>query len=487
MHSCKSTHESHILLFAVKDSLLRIKKLHKIHEKLATMNTSTPGLTKDDPFLLMHSIKSIDNYNGREESNLVDEWFDRLHAFVIDPSNNLDESTEDSESDNGDKEAIDLTGTYTSIIRGYSKANAAEKASRALKRMQELSEFNSISATSGINSIASVDLKVNAYNLVLGYYNAKDDSLVLKKLSMLDTMIAAARNADSASPVPIPNDQSFTSCIKALATLADPVKAMEESDRITAAFESLVKNNIVSPSTKVHNSNIDLYINLFSGRDSPSSVGSLLSICTGVVNRMERLAPLYPGISPDKSTLTLLLKACSVNDGSSENRLQRMDRAEQIFQDLSGAGAGEESKLTDKCYFHMMKCVSNNIGDPEEKKTKIMHLFSQASGAGLVSADVLKMLRTNITNEEYTQIAGNGRLADKWIANVTSGLALYTDGTAGGAGKNARRQGKSTSNWSKKQRERDESMQNRKQAKTEKKLLKRERERKASPRRRETT
>lgn len=54
----------------------------------------------------------------------------------------------------------------------------------------------------------------------------------------------------------------------------------------------------------------------------------------------------------------------------------------------------------------------------------------------------------------YRLTVGKGRLADKWIANVTSPLAQkvrYTDGTKGGKGKHARRKGKSTSNWKQKE------------------------------------
>ena len=77
-----------------------------------------------------------------------------------------------------------------------------------------------------------------------------------------------------------------------------------------------------------------------------------------------------------------------------------------------------------------------------------------------------------VSEDDYVKIVGDGRLPQNWIKNVTSGRALYSDGTTGGEGKNARRKGKSTSNWVQKQRVRKESVATRKQAKTEKKWLK---------------
>ncbi len=47
-------------------------------------------------------------------------------------------------------------------------------------------------------------------------------------------------------------------------------------------------------------------------------------------------------------------------------------------------------------------------------------------------------------------------LADDWVVNVTSRIAVYTDGLTGGEGKIATRKGKSTSDWPKGQREQSE-------------------------------
>ena len=98
---------------------------------------------------------------------------------------------------------------------------------------------------------------------------------------------------------------------------------------------------------------------------------------------------------------------------------------------------------------------------------KIKKLFAGACSKGLCSADVLKVFRNSVSEEDFVATVGSGRLADNWVANVRSGKALYTDGTTGGKGKNARRKGKSTSDWAKKQRRREEELQHRKMAKEE--------------------
>ena len=482
---------------------------------------------RDDPFFLMHSIKSVKNFQRREEADLVDDWFDRLHGFVLNPPNEQISKGSDDGNDNPDvsdvqngdhrsMQAIDLTGTYTSIIRGYVKLrkepSAGEKAWVALQRMQDLSALSESKIT-----IATVDLKIKPFNLFLGSPNdahgTNHENLILaRKVSLLDTLIDSAkkgstRPTESQSPslssssstfsFPLPNEQSFVGCIKALSSLKNPEKIAKEAERIVTAYESLIEDHIIPSSPKVHNAIIELYIDTF-GKDKSASIGSLLSICVAVSKRMEGLASSHPDIAPDIFTRTLFLKACSIDDHNPETRLERYEKAEQIMKVLERENTGKadddhdnmegdssklKSKLNDKCYFYMMKCVSNTISDPEEKRGKIIDLFKKATDGGFVSADVLKILRTNTTNEIYTDIVGNGRLADRWVENVTSGLALYTDGTTGGAGKNARRKGKSTSNWMRKQSDRKNAMQSRNDSKMEKKRLKREREAKGKRRR----
>eukprot|EP01083_Nonionella_stella_P282016 959808_1 len=154
-----------------------------------------------------------------------------------------------------------------------------------------------------------------------------------------------------------------------------------------------------------------------------------------------------------------------------------------------------KNKINDKCFFYMMKCITNNTNDSDSDsksdsdsanttKEQIKGVFQQACKGGFVSADVLQMLRLTMSEEEFEDIVGDGRLADDWVVNVTSGVALYTDGSTGGEGKNARRKGKSTTDWAKKQRVKSERIRAGKEAKAERKRLKKIREQKASSRRR---
>ena len=430
----------------------------------------------------MHSIKSVQNYGSPEERVLVDDWFDRLHNSVINSPSQDGDFTEIADINNAGKEAIDLSGTYTSIIRGYAKMrrqpDAAEKSLQALNRMRELHELASLSES----PVATVDLKINAFNLFLGSTIApKDYGMLSKKLALLNDLIEPVSDGKDSSinKKPLPNDQSFVSCLKALSMLSDPLQATNEAARITAAYESLVSGKRVELSPKVHNSTINLYIEILA-RDK-DSIGSMIPICTGILQRMKQLAQSDPDVGPDTYTYTSILKACSIDDTNPDNKVERYEKATQIFHHL--VDAKNDLKVNDKCYFYMMKCVANTSIDPEERSSRIIELFSEAASKGLVSADVLKTLRSNASNEVFTQIAGDGRLADNWVENVTSSLALYTDGTTGGAGKNARRKGKSTSNWAKKENERKGNIMHRKHAKIDKKRLKHERELKGKRRR----
>jgi hypothetical protein len=198
----------------------------------------------------------------------------------------------------------------------------------------------------------------------------------------------------------------------------------------------------------------------------------------------------------DVHTWALMLRACAADDGDNINRIERMEVAESIYNELImdddyDDNDNVKNKINDKCFFYMMKCITNNTNDSDSDsdsanttKEQIKGVFQQACKGGFVSADVLQMLRLTMSEEEFEDIVGDGRLADDWVVNVTSGVALYTDGSTGGEGKNARRKGKSTTDWAKKQRVKSERIRAGKEAKAERKRLKKIREQKASSRRR---
>jgi hypothetical protein len=187
---------------------------------------------------------------------------------------------------------------------------------------------------------------------------------------------------------------------------------------------------------------------------------------------MNNLASNFPEMASDKTTYALLLKAYSLDDGDESNRIQRLSEAQKIYSDLTSKPLDEQ---IDKVYFFMMKCINNNhTSNSEERVKQISEVFRRAASNGMVSADVLKMLRKSVSPFDFESIVGDGRLSENWICNVTSGKALYTDGTMGGEGKNARRKGKSTSDWAKKQRKRTLAIQLRKEEKAKKRQLRKQ-------------
>mmetsp|Transcript_5380 Transcript_5380/g.6892 ORF Transcript_5380/g.6892 Transcript_5380/m.6892 type:complete len:770 (-) Transcript_5380:35-2344(-) len=436
-----------------KQSMERIRKIHDIHDQLISSNC--PELLKDDPFLLMHSIKSISDF--KTDAVLAEKWFDRLHSYVTDRNNALDcVITED----NAPKNQVDLTGTYMTMLRGLSRLGAV-KSHSILEKMHELNDFNAAARVDGLNHCATIEIKTNAYNSVLGYCHKQQD--VSLAIDLLQKMIKYAIACDVESAVPLPNDQTFENVITSLALMNDTNASKVHAERFVQVYEQFVKDQIVQPSTKVHNAYIAFLANQFGDSDD------LLRICDNTIDRMNLLANDTPKFKPDVETKANILKACAVDHGNLMVRTEKIERATAIFDELM------IDSMIDKCILHMMRCVAHHLLDEEEKKNEMKKLFSLASNNGFVSADVLKELKSNVSAEEFTDLVGDGRLANNWVTNVTSKLALYTDFTNGGAGKNAKRKGKSTSNWMKKQKQRGALIEERKRLKIEKKRLKKKR------------
>lgn len=452
----------------LKDSLQKIQKLHKLHDRLAAANIS--GINADDPFLLAHSIKSIRNYNSEFESNLVDKWFDRLHKSLMSKVTKIQPQIDTTEADQDDSsnQSFDFTGTYNAIIRGYGKlrgkGDSADKAYDALLRMQEISK---LSIKDGDETV-TVNVKVNSYNLVLDAFTMKSsEAYALRSLKLLDDMIQSMTAENSL--IPAPNDQSFANCVYSLTSISDRDDSKEKAYSLVRSYEGFVKKGYIQPSTKVHNACIDVYTQLYREEKSASM---LLSLCKSIRTRMNNLASNFPEMAPDKTTYALLLKAYSLDDGDESNRIQRLSEAQKIYSDLTSKPLDEQ---IDKVYFFMMKCINNNhTSNSEERVKQISEVFRRAASNGMVSADVLKMLRKSVSPFDFESIVGDGRLSENWICNVTSGKALYTDGTMGGEGKNARRKGKSTSDWAKKQRKRTLAIQLRKEEKAKKRQLRKQ-------------
>ncbi len=427
----------------------RIQLLHTYHEDLASMNGSP--LDRDDPFLLMHSLKSVDDF--MEDGIYVEEWLQRLHSHVLDRSNAF--------KDMGNGDRIDLTGTYNSILRGFVREGLVEKANGVFHQMLELSNHNRCIEMDGLASPATIDLKTNACNLLLGSCRKRIHLPIA--IQLLNQMIDSMRgdtNADQS--LPPPDHESFAIVVSNLSQMADMNAAWNIGEKFLVEFEKKVKEKKITASTDVHNAYIELLSSHFGHRED------LLVMCNEVIDRMSKIALSCPGLRPDTNTWNAYLKACAVNCEDVQIKLERLTSAKQIFEQIS---SGAKGQLTDKSFQYMMKCTSN-IEDNEEKEDEIKSLFQQASQMGFVNAEVLQLLKQNVSDEDFTQIVGNGRLADNWIKNVTSVLVRYTDFTNGGANKNARRKGKSTSDWAKKQRRREEQYRARKEAKLERRRRK---------------
>lgn len=450
-------------------ALAKIIKINKIHDQFAKHRVD--GIVKDDPFLLMHSLKSIKNYRNKNERLVLNEWFNQLHVFVLDPSNTGyfsepalsisnsistgEISADDCQSDNeGNLKQINLTAIYTSIIRDYARLrgdmHAASKARDVLEKMHDVNNYHLQSKAEGLQSLANVCIQVNTYNLVIGAYaNSKGNENVEAALELLQRMVDSWAKGDNKSAIPHPDETSFSHCINALSNTNDETTAIKESHRLIKIFESIYNgsNSTFSPTAQVYNSCLDLYCEKLANKQE------LMSTCSKMVKRMKHLSFEFPDVEPDVKTSSLLLKACSLVDGHALAKIEALETAVQIFNELVGKeskGAIQKLTTNDRCYLYMMRCILNLVSDAEEIQSKNLDLFLEACNKGMVSVNVLKAFEKSVTREVFIKVAGNGRLPEKWTSNVTSVKPTYTDGTTGGPGKNARRKGKGSSKWTNK-------------------------------------
>ena len=474
----------------------RIVDLNAIHFTYAQSNVQ--GVHRNDPFVLMASLKGLRNYRKKEEIELGEHWITRLFAFVKDPGNReycestvlqipttrtapADESSFDN--DEGANETVSSIApakqafvngspSFTKHIRELAKLRGTDGA--AAMARQTLDRMHEIAVDGNDSGIASMDIGENAYNLVIGLYrDSQEEGHATEAVFLLDEMIASWKvqtlNDPSSSTetrskiVPFPSAQTFKYCIESLAYVKDTSTLWSESRRLLDEYELMCDKGDIEVSTKPYNATLESLVKCM--RNDPK----LLSRVSEVVARMNEMAERFPEIEPDVFSASMVLHACSFVTGDEKEKSVAFATAEGTFKELeqNELNGSEEHKMTDKCYFHMMRCIVGLCLDQEEKQEKIKKLFAGACSKGLCSADVLKAFRNSVSEEDFVATVGSGRLADNWIANVRSGKALYTDGTTGGKGKNARRKGKSTSDWAKKQRRREEELQHRKMAKEE--------------------
>lgn len=479
-------------------SLKRIIDLNAIHFTYA--QNKVQGVHRNDPFVLMASLKGLRNYRKKEEMELGEHWMSRLFAFVTDPANReYCESTaqksqpvrsasadDASQTNNEDfNQAVNIeesslaeskretfvncSPSFTKHIRELAKLRGGDTTTGAMAR-NTLDRMHEIAMDENRAGIASMEIGENAYNLVIGLYrDSKDEGHATEAVYLLDEMISSWK-AKSNKNAPFPSAQTFKYCIESLAYAKDDITLLTESKRLLDEYELMCDKGDIEPATKPYNATLESLVKRM--RRDPK----LLSRVTEVVTRMNEMAERFPTIEPDVFSASMVLQACSYVTGDENDKSSAFKTAEGTFEELEQSeltGDEEHSKMTDKCYFHMMRCVTNLCLDQEDKQERIKRLFTGACSKGLCSADVLKIFRNSVSEEDFIATVGSGRLADNWVANVRSGKALYTDGTTGGKGKNARRKGKSTSDWAKKQRRKEEERQHRKMAKEERKQKRR--------------
>ncbi|KAL7541623.1 hypothetical protein ACHAWF_006990 [Thalassiosira exigua] len=453
-----------------KQSLDRIIALNQIHDSVSeSAEIHIPGMYRNDPYVRFHSIKSLKSLQTKEERDVGMKWLRDLHEFVTSPENSdygrwtskASESANDPSADGDENEerapavrpqTIDVTSAYTALIRLLAKLRGADGAAAdAREILNYMHEVHNLFAKGAEDpdsraAIASVEIRANAYNLVLGLYrDSKDSEDAAKAVELLRRMVAAGdESGEDRNGVPLPTEQSFEFAIGALANLSDGGEAIEEAERL---IELMRGQEHVDPSVAAYNALIAVCNKQLFGK------AELFDKALGVLDGMKEARKEAPGVTPTPETFALVMKACSLSEHGDHEKV--LDSASKLFNELEGQESDKESAvaLTDRAYFYMMKCTERHmVGDQDAKKERIMDLFSDACQRGLCSANVLTLFRNAVSEEEYRLTVGDGRLADPWIANVRGPRALYTDGSQGGAGKHARRKGKSTSDWAKKQR-----------------------------------
>ena len=428
-------------------SAARIDLLKSIHDELCTATDGQIGkLHPDDPYVLFHCIKSIKTFNIAAMMTKGYDWLGSLHDFVVDPQNagyfgsvGADESSPQS---------IDVTSAYLHVIRltarlRDSSPDAASKARDVLDKMHEVHRLSKSGherpgEASALPSVATADVRYNAYNLVLGLYrdsrNADDSS---KALDLIERMIDPRTSSTGDSiGVPLPTIDSFVYTVLALGKMTDSAKAIREAERLIGLLEV---DERLGASVTVYNAYIALLNKAYHGQEI------LFDKAMATLATMDEKSETNKSVKPDSETVALVMKACSISRHNDRGRI--LSVVSQLFNKMLEQEPNDKSheSLTDYIYFNKMKSIELYETDADVKKERIETLFSEACQRGLVSAAVLSILRGAVSAKDFELTVGKGRLPDHWIANCVGPRALYTDGSRGGEGKLVNRKGKSSS------------------------------------------
>jgi hypothetical protein len=321
----------------------------------------------------------------------------------------------------------------------------AADALQVLDRMHAVHALEEAEARAdGGKQIASIDIRSNAYNLLLGLYkDSKNAGDATRAIELLQLMVDSGLKAPEVrGGVPLATEVSFEYAITSIASMSDGQRALDEAERLIKLMhgQEHIKSSVVAYNSFIVVCNRQLF-----------GKSELYDKALNILDMMDEMGKTNPTMLPNPETLSLVMKSCALSEH--KDRKKVLKTASDLFFRMKEKETDEKSNvaMTDRAYYYMMKCVDMySSKDPNAKVEDIQELFSEACQRGLCSANVLACFRSCVSEEDYRLTVGKGRLADHWIANIKGPRALYTDGSKGGAGKNARRKGKSTSDWAKK-------------------------------------
>lgn len=339
-----------------------IETFYDIHQKYMT---NDKYMDHDSRIMFLTQIlKSIKNLDNRNKYDFVTSCFDELEASIA-IENADDDSTQ------GTVNEIDLTSTYTSVIRlyAYSKTYGSIRDTRnAFQRMVEVHKHLKQHDHDGHNSSSNgikilMNMTANAHNLVLGSYyfhheNDKDmnrsndektiekkeegNRLALEALEFFESLFDTDSDNNTSFSTTKANDQSYVHCLKALFLLhSDPdwihSKSMEllkrylnqllmidtdlENEEIgsTLVYNALLQQllpNKVSPSNSRNKSHFLLL------QQKMKSLKEMIEVVKEMQLISQKEIYLRNKIQPDKTTMVHVLHACSIIN----NNNNRSDR-----------------------------------------------------------------------------------------------------------------------------------------------------------------
>jgi len=457
-------------------STLILQRMKYFHSIIFTHSDLETKLT-----FLLHALKSKalqSSLHGTEESQLCQKWLDELSTTFLQhleqtQSNNtsetnrtetlIEQTTDEEEEDEDTKKDFSMDviiNCYLSVLRGYVRASRVPHPNNnsCLEALAVLRKMQKVLSIQEENNYAT--MLTHAYDLVLtSCANCKQPRLA----------VALFQEVQS------PTENTFLFTIQSLSH-GNRNEYSSDLDLILKDLSNkYISGELVPATTTVYNALLELYCkwyrrngsNAIHEEDEGDRTPFLLNIVHEQLEKMEEMAFTHEGLiglQPDSTSLTLLLKACSMTGNTSndqntatvnyhqqyQQRKKALEFAHATFQKLSDMDKEEGTpKMTDDSYYYYMKCILTlsptaakpveddiviAVKEEDDKSTSsdtfktINSLFLQCCKKGLVNRNVLDVLRKSTTPDEFKKIVGEGRLPNQWIENVASINALYTNG-----------------------------------------------------------